>query len=43
MKNYDPRKLSKYIMHLDANNLDGWAMSRYPPQGGFKELKILYL
>ena len=39
MKNYDPRKLSKYVMYFDANNLYGWAMSRYLPYGGFKWLK----
>ena len=35
-KNYDPTKPSKYISHLDANSLFGWAMSRYRPYGGFK-------
>ena len=38
-KNYDPKKLSKYIMYFDANNLFGWAMSRYLPCDGFKWLK----
>ena len=28
MKNYDENKESLYIMHLDANNLYGWAMSQ---------------
>ena len=27
MKSYDDSKPSKCIMHLDANNLYGWAMS----------------
>lgn len=36
MKNYDSRKLSKYIMYLDANNLYGCAMGQYLPTGGFK-------
>ena len=36
MKNYDPTKPSKYISHLDVNNLFGWAISRYLPYGGFK-------
>lgn len=26
MKNYDPKKISKYLIYLDANNLYGWAM-----------------
>ena len=30
---------SKYVSPLDMNNLNGWAMSRYPPHGGFKWLK----
>ena len=36
MKNYDPTKESKYIIDPDANNLDGWGMSRYLPNGEFK-------
>ena len=36
MKNYDPTKLSKYILYLDMNNLYGWWMSGYLPYGGFK-------
>ena len=39
MKNYDPKKLSKYILYLDMNNLYCWAMSSYLPYGGFKWLK----
>ena len=27
MKNYDPKKLSKFLTYLDVNNLYGWAMS----------------
>ena len=38
MKNYDPKKPSKFITYLDMNNLYGWAMS-YLPYGGFKWLK----
>ena len=36
MKFYDDKKLSKYIMFLDANNLYGWAMSQSLPYGRFK-------
>ena len=36
MKEYDEKAPSKYIMHLDANNLYGWAMSQYLPTGNFK-------
>ena len=39
MKNYDPTKPSEYISNLDMNNLYGWAMSGYLPDGGFKWLK----
>ena len=36
MKNYDPRKPSKFITYLDMNNLYVWAIVFY---GGFKWLK----
>ena len=39
MKNYNPTKPSKFISCLDMNNLYGWAMSNYLPNGGFKYLK----
>ena len=32
----DYNSTQKYITYLDANNLYGWAMSRYLPTGGFK-------
>ena len=38
MKEYDEKATSKYIMYLDANNLYGWAMSKYLPTGGFEWL-----
>ena len=38
MKCYDNSKESKYITYLDANNLYGWAMSRFLPYSGFKLL-----
>ena len=39
MKNYDPKKLSKYISYLDRNNLYVWAMISCLPDEGFKWLK----
>ena len=36
MKDYDPKKPSKYIAYLDANNLYGWSMSQSMPYKGFK-------
>ena len=39
MKKYDPTKPSKYISYLDINNLYGWGMNQYLPNGGFKWLK----
>ena len=36
MKNYDKSIESSYPMHLDANNLYGWAMSQKVPVNGFK-------
>ena len=39
MKNYDPKKPSKFITYLDMNNLYGWEMSSYLPYGGFTWLK----
>ena len=38
MKDYDPKKPSKFILYLDMNNLYGWAMSEYLPYGEFKWL-----
>ena len=33
---YDKSKESVFLTHLDANNLYGWAMSKFLPYGGFK-------
>ena len=38
IKSYDVNKPSKFIMYLDANNLNGWAMSQYLPFSIFKWL-----
>ena len=39
MKDYDSKKLSKFITYLDMNNLYGRAISGNLPYGGFKWLK----
>ena len=39
MKNYDPKKPSKFTTYLDMNNLYDWAMSGYLPYGRFKWLE----
>ena len=36
MENYDASKRNSYIMHLDANNLYGWAISQPLPTSSFK-------
>ena len=35
MQSYDDKKPSKFIVYLDANNLNGWTMSQYLPYSGF--------
>ena len=37
MKNYDKNIESWYLMHLDENNLYGWAMSQKLPVKDFKK------
>ena len=39
IKNYNPKKSSKFIIYLDLNNLYGWSMSEYLPYEGFKWLR----
>ena len=39
VKNYDPKKPSRFMTYLDMNNLRGCAMSGYLPYGRFKWLK----
>ena len=41
MKNYNKNIESSYLMHLDANNLYGWAMFQKLPVNGFKFVKNL--
>ena len=36
LKSYDPKEELKYIIYLDANNLYGYAMSKFLPTSGFK-------
>ena len=38
MKSYDDSKPNKCVIHLNANNLYGWAMSQYLPYSEFKWL-----
>ena len=38
MTDYDGSKKSTFIVYLDSNNLNGWAMVQYLPDGGFKWL-----
>ena len=40
-ENYDKRKIVSYLMHLDANNLYGWAMSLKLSVDDFKWVKEL--
>ena len=35
LKSYDPKEESKYIIYLDANNLYGYAMSKFLLTSGF--------
>ena len=39
MNDYEPKKQSTFISHLDTNNLYGWVMSKYLPYEGFRWLK----
>ena len=36
LKFYPPKQESKHILYLDANNLCGYAMSKFLPTSGFK-------
>ena len=36
LKSYDPKQESKHITYLDANNLYGYAMSKFFPTSRFK-------
>ena len=38
LKSYDPKQESKHIIYLDANNLYGYAMSKFLSMSGFKWL-----
>ena len=37
LNSYDPKQESKHI-YIDANNLYGYAMPRFLPTGGFKQI-----
>ena len=36
LKSYDPKEESKHIIYLDANNLHGYAISKFLPTSEFK-------
>ena len=36
LKSYDSKQESKHIIYLDANNLYGYTMSKFPPTSGLK-------
>ena len=36
LKSYNPKQESKNVIYLDANNLYGYAMSKFLPTSGFK-------
>ena len=43
MNNYDNRKITLYLMYLDANNLYRWAISQKRPVNSFKWVEDLNL
>ena len=40
MKSYDPREESRHNIYLDANNLYGYAMSKFLPTNEFKWIDL---
>ena len=40
LKRYEPKQESKYIIYLEANNLYGYAMSKFLPTSGFKWIDL---
>ena len=36
LKSYDLKQVSKHIIYFDANNIYGYAMSKFLPTSGFK-------
>ena len=40
LKSYDTKQESKHIIYLDANNLYGYAMSKFLPTSGFKWIDL---
>ena len=40
LKSYDPKQEWKHIVYLDANNLCGYAISKFLPTDGFKWIEL---
>ena len=38
LKSYDPKQESKHIIYIDTNNLYGYAMFKFLPTSGFKQI-----
>ena len=41
LKSYDPKQKSKHIIYLDANNVYGYAMSKFLPTSLFRHTGII--
>lgn len=42
-ENFDPMKLSSYIMYIDANNFYGYSMRQLLPEREEKLMKLMFL
>ena len=40
MKSHDPKQESKHIIYLDAKKLYSYAMSKFLPASGFKQMNM---
>ena len=41
LKSYDPKQESEYMVFLDANNLYGYAIAKFPPTSGFEWIEVV--